>query len=73
MDLKTIGLDLRPAVAEHRKFKRVPTTGRVGSRPPQTRAKSLGRGASGTVDSLAAVRTGVRHFDNSDLVRIQTG
>ena len=27
MDLKTIGLDLRPAVVEHRKFKRVPRLG----------------------------------------------
>ena len=44
MDLKTIALDSTPAVAERKEFNRGYTTTRcVGSRPPQTLEKTIGR------------------------------
>ena len=70
MNLKTIALDSRSAVAERRKFKRVPTTVSVESAATDAGEESW-TGASGTVDCGATERAGMKLLDNSVIVQIQ--
>ena len=73
MDLKTIALDSRPAVAERKEYDRGNNDGQRGESADLDAGKEYWAGAVGTADSLAAGRIGVRHSDNPDLVQVQMG
>ena len=73
MDLKTIALDLRPAVAELKESNLGYNDGLRGESADPAAGKEYWAGALGTADSLAAGRIGVRHFNNTNIVEIQNG
>ena len=73
MDLKTIAIDLRPAVAELKESNLGYNDGLRGESADPDADKEYWAGAVRTSDFLAAGRIEVRHFNNTDIVEIQNG
>ena len=71
--LKTIALELRPAVAECKELNPGYNDGLPVESADPDAGKVSRAGVDGTAKFLAAGRSGVRHLDNTDLVEIQNG
>ena len=73
MDLKTIALDSRSAVAQLKEFTWGYNDGLRGESADPAASKEYWAGTVWTVDFLATGWAGVRLLDNPDIVRIQNG
>ena len=73
MDLKTIALNSRPPLAKLKEFTRGYKDGQRVEVGRFRRGQRRLVGADGTEDCFTAGRAGVRHFNNTDLVEIQSG
>ena len=73
MEMKTIAVDSRPAVAELKEFCRGYNDELRGESAATDTGKEYWTGSDGTADSFAAGRAGVRLLANPDLVEIRRG